>query len=773
MKKHITNPHSWQRLIGIGIAASYFYIFMEWVFFATKPSFLNALGTSARISVLFIAGGLLALLVVVPILIILIICLLCPPGWSKYFLSVASVIPAMVLAALSLQLIDNFTYTVFNFGIVSSRGIVRALYIAGFVLLIVYFSRWVYRSIRTSKKPSAWNRYAQFVPYALLLASAVFVFSQIRSSSSQSLSLRVDGGRRPNIIILGSDGMNATDLSVYGYDRDTTPYLKELADTSLFAENAFPNGGNSAGSITSMLTGKLPTQTRVLYAPNILTGIDSVQHLPGILRKLGYKTVEIGVPNYVDSYNVNMQDGFDVVNQQSADNAPFFRIGRKLGLGDTVYFLSRIYERISERLLHIFFIRTMENTYKLVTGSDEVSDMNDSDRTKQLLALFQNPDQPVFVHVHMMGTHGPKFLPRKRLFSAGEEQDANWKTDFYDDAILDFDHYVKTVFNALDKSGELDNTIVVIYTDHNMKYHTTQRIPLMIRFPNGQYAGRIHNNVQNLDIAPTLLDYLGIPIPEWMGGQSLLKGEPPRDRIIFSAVADSADPKNQKPPFYQIGILGVVICNRWYEYSTSNNVFTTSTVNEHTTPCDAATTIPPNEVREKLLAHLQKMKFDVKTLSEDIYSILPDGGVTRSLASRIVLKELHGSAFAPPPATGIFTDIPASSSDIPWMEEAVREGVMDACSSSPMKFCPDDAVTRADAAKIILLSKYGRDYSPPPATGVFTDVPVSSSLAPWVEQLYTDGITAGCVANPLSYCPDDSIIVRDLALLLRKAFNTP
>lgn len=141
------------------------------------------------------------------------------------------------------------------------------------------------------------------------------------------------------------------------------------------------------------------------------------------------------------------------------------------------------------------------------------------------------------------------------------------------------------------------------------------------------------------------------------------------------------------------------------------------------------------------------------------------------MASRLVLMELHGSSFTPPPPTGIFADLPADSSDSAWVEEAFHEGIVEACSS--MNFCPDEAVTRAEAARIILRAKYGQDYTPPAATGLFSDVPVSSPLSPWVEQLYREGITSGCVVNPLSYCQYDIISVTELSTLLTRAFNTP
>ncbi len=66
----------------------------------------------------------------------------------------------------------------------------------------------------------------------------------------------------------------------------------------------------------------------------------------------------------------------------------------------------------------------------------------------------------------------------------------------------------------------------MVYTDHGYANISHVRIPLMFRFPNGEYGGQIANNTQNLDIAPTLFAYIGIQPPVWMNGQSLLSGAP-------------------------------------------------------------------------------------------------------------------------------------------------------------------------------------------------------------------------------------------------------
>src|SRR5690606_37501210 len=117
----------------------------------------------------------------------------------------------------------------------------------------------------------------------------------------------------PNIIILGADGLSVSYLSAYGFNEETTPFISELLKTSLVAENVFPNASSTTASTTSALTGKDPAEVKVYRYPDILSGEDSYQHLPALLKDLGYHTVQIGTPSYVDALKVNLADGFEVV----------------------------------------------------------------------------------------------------------------------------------------------------------------------------------------------------------------------------------------------------------------------------------------------------------------------------------------------------------------------------------------------------------------------------------------------------------------------------
>jgi arylsulfatase A-like enzyme len=83
-------------------------------------------------------------------------------------------------------------------------------------------------------------------------------------------------------------------------------------------------------------------------------------------------------------------------------------------------------------------------------------------------------------------------------------------TDFYDDAILNFDHQTEKIVEYLKENGEFDNTLLVIYSDHGQHWTITDKLPLIIHIPEDAYQGILTANTQNVDIAPTILDYMQI-----------------------------------------------------------------------------------------------------------------------------------------------------------------------------------------------------------------------------------------------------------------------
>ncbi|MBE0409622.1 MAG: sulfatase-like hydrolase/transferase [Anaerolineales bacterium] len=630
----------WKRLIAITVIASFVYAFMEWIFVITSPSFmasgLSFIGFIDKLSMFFIAGLMISLFFIVLISFLFASNQVISNNiWKKICFDVAKLLPAFLLACLLFLLVDNFTYTVMNFGVVTTLGRRRVIYTILLLVMMVVFFVFIDRTIKHStNENSSQNNWIMHLALGLMIISSFFaivglsnvirILSEARSLRS---SLPID---RPHIILLGSDGLNADHMSLFGYERDTSPKLRELADESLVAENAFANATTSLGSITSMLTGKLPATTRVLYRPDILVGLDAWQHLPGILKNQGYKTVEISFPFYADAYEANIKGGFDMVNNRSQANDPIRQLSWLLGGDYSAFFMSTIFERISSRLLHVFFIETMRDTYGSVTTLPGEM-VGDQQRIDQLLNLFDNAESPLFVHVHMMGTHGPNFNPREQVFSLGISQDEAFMIDFYDDAILDFDNYVREIVDYLTENGILDETILVIYSDHGMKYTTNDRLPLLIRFPDGRFAGRLRNNVQNLDLPVTILDYMELPIPTWMVGNSLLDGDPSPFRFIYSSapayvniseekIGDqtvelwSLDMEEIAPPFFQFGREDVVICHRWYRLNLVGKIWESGEIYGHTRPCEESSIPATDEVHSELLRHLSVNGFDISSL---------------------------------------------------------------------------------------------------------------------------------------------------------------
>ena len=155
----------------------------------------------------------------------------------------------------------------------------------------------------------------------------------------------------------------------------------------------------------------------------------------------------------------------------------------------------------------------------------------------------------------------------------------------------------------------------------------------------------------------------------------------------------------------------------------------------------------------------------------------PNRSVTRAEMAIFLLRGIHGADYTPPAATGIFDDVPIVPTKYwaaDWIEQLYEEGITSGCSKSPMLYCPNRSVTRAEMAIFLLRAKHTSSYTPDPATGIFDDAPIVPTkywAADWVEQLYKEGITSGCSKSPMLYCPNRSITRAEMAIFLTKTFN--
>ncbi len=148
----------------------------------------------------------------------------------------------------------------------------------------------------------------------------------------------------------------------------------------------------------------------------------------------------------------------------------------------------------------------------------------------------------------------------------------------------------------------------------------------------------------------------------------------------------------------------------------------------------------------------------------------PSSLVTRAQMAVFLLRAGHGAAYVPPPATGtIFSDVAAADFGADWIEQLYAEGITGGCATNPLRYCPTSSVTRGQMAAFLLKIYHGASYAPTAATGVFTDVPISMPLAPWIEEMARLFITSGCGGT--NYCPNNAVTRGQMAVFLAKTFH--
>ena len=150
----------------------------------------------------------------------------------------------------------------------------------------------------------------------------------------------------------------------------------------------------------------------------------------------------------------------------------------------------------------------------------------------------------------------------------------------------------------------------------------------------------------------------------------------------------------------------------------------------------------------------------------------PSSNVSRAEMAVFLVRAMHGPAFTPPAATGIFADVPTDFWAANYIEQLYHDGITTGCAAGPLRFCPSNDVNRAEMAVFLLRAKHGSSYTPPTGTGTrFNDVSAGFWAVGWIEQLYNEGITTGCA--PSQYCPGDPAIRLQMAAFLCRTFSFP
>jgi hypothetical protein len=569
---------------GIALSLIGFFVLLDAAFELSKASFFSRLGAFETISVIVISAAILSLPAAVLTGVLKLIFSVSGKKAAGVFKFSINLIFSTALALIVFVHADTLAYTTFKVNSANlpaaARLFVLAAIIAMSVLISVRFGAGVY---------DFFNKYPKSIAglYVLLFASlSAFTFAGFEG---KGLNAGTGGGKAraskglPNIILFTVDGLDAGRMSAYGYGRKTTPVLDEIAKASLVYKRAFSNSGNSRGSVISILTGKSPLTTKVLYPPDILLNNDAFEHLPGILSDMGYYCIDMNDEGYVSSGLSNMLYAFHDENgrpSQLLGKNPFLaRLMRMYNM--EIYFLSGSLNRYLDRIGFISglsdkLMRMQINLKGLgvlkgtaVSMDNMKNRYNDSRRIGHIIDLLQRIDRPLFVRIHMLATHGPFYYNTIRHFSANKRQDKPNDADFYDDAILTVDYYFDILLKGFFNEGKF-NTLIVFHTDHGSEQSKENTLPLIVHLP-GQKKGKyIEAPVQYMDIAPSILNYIGADMPEWMEGsvifpetdENALKQRPiymiEASLLRLEAEGYSLIKKNEGPPFFGVKKASVV-----------------------------------------------------------------------------------------------------------------------------------------------------------------------------------------------------------------------
>jgi len=604
-----------QQAVLEGLLLAFLLVLMEWLYLVTKPSSLVVFTFWKQVETLVVGCLLVAGPVVVFQFAMAAADSVVVRKHSRHF-RLTSLAPALAITSLAFLMADNFSTTMFGLGVHSATGPVRGvLALAVFIAMASAVFRLSAR-YRAGTRALRWETRGALLCLALSLPAAysLAVSSAAHRDAESTLPTPL---MLPNIIFFAADGIGTENLSIYGGARQTTPHLAAFARSALVFEGAVTNAGKTTGSITALLTGRLATTTKVIMRPHALTGLDSFRHLPGLLRQWGYRTAQESFRYYADGPDLNFQNAFDHANarRMSPHLPDTVSPSAYAGSNPGFVFVSGIGERLSDRPGHLLGLRDMNNPFDDVvveTATTTPTWNKDDARLDRILAFIDEAPAPFFAHVHLMGTHCCRFRPELRQYSDDKDFESH---DAFDDTVYNADIQFGRLLDALRARGLLEKTIIVYSSDHPKFWGAAKRVPLVIRFPFRERRGVTATPVELIDVAPTILDYMGTHAPAWMEGTSVLDGrDPDPRRPFFSAVRAPEEPTKiggrprsrllePGPPSYGISAVAMTVCGNQHTLF-ANNELETHRIEGYPAACRSA--LPPAEARRQIIEHLRE-----------------------------------------------------------------------------------------------------------------------------------------------------------------------
>ena len=349
---------------------------------------------------------------------------------------------------------------------------------------------------------------------------------------------------KPNILLITLDTTRADRLGCYGWEAAKTPNIDALAARGARFDFALSTAGITPMSHASILTGLNPYNhgLRVFHgaAGNKLP--PEIATLPERLSKAGYQTGGF-VSAYPLSPYYGLNQGFDAYST---------------GIEETLAGIDLTQP-----------VRSLQENILLDKDRSRVQRRADATTSEALDWLEgRDPSAPWFTWIHFFDAHDISLVPPAAwaeehgvLYAeAPHQRDLTGRESFYDLEIAWMDAQLGRLFQWLEESEQLDNTIVVLTADHGQglsrgeKLHSWSRhrliyqwsihVPLIVAGPMVPSPASINAIVRTTDIAPTLLELLDLAPEEPMDGSSLtslMGGAEEAPRIAYADALNTRD----------------------------------------------------------------------------------------------------------------------------------------------------------------------------------------------------------------------------------------
>jgi arylsulfatase A-like enzyme len=390
-------------------------------------------------------------------------------------------------------------------------------------------------------------------------------------------------GARQNVVVVVFDALSAHDISVYGYPRDTTPNLRRLAKRAVVYHSHYAGSNWTTPGTASLLTGTLPWTHRAFGGNgkvadsfvdrNIFAAFDDYHrvtytHNPWAFTLLDQFAAHIDELIPVRRLCLRFYDSFlyDVFNRDKDISAVSW--ARSVGIEDD-YAYSLFLSHLDGTLREQEYER-VKRDYPL--GLPQAEKGNHFVLGQAIDWIARRLDvisQPFFGYFHFMPPHAPYRPPAQFAsrflndgFHAAEKPVDIFADDRlhipapiarrqYDEYILHLDDQFGRFYDQLEKSGVLDNTWLILTSDHGEMfergiithssaafYQPLVRVPLLVWEPGRQQGMDIRVPTSAADLLPTLAHLTGHRIPDWTEGKLLppyTTGEHDQDRPVFAA----------------------------------------------------------------------------------------------------------------------------------------------------------------------------------------------------------------------------------------------